>query len=610
MTAVRQVVTLIKKLKNKQMKSKIKILLSFLLFSSCSIAQQTNTEITREELYSHIKFLAGDSLKGRYPGTTEDKIAAEYIRNNFKYSNLNFVNQDGLQDFEIITNLYLGDKNNLTFKNGIYEPLKDFTPVPFTANKELKATIVFTGYGFNIQTNDIQWNDYAAVDVTGKWVLILRGLPDSDNPNSPYIMYSSDRSKAILAKDNGAAGVIFVSGPVFDQADELILLENPQGNIDIPVIQIKRELADKILQNSSKTISQLETQLNNEKQPLSFFIDEEISACTNVELEKKETYNIVSKLITDNSENAEFIVIGAHYDHLGYGGIGTGSRNPNITAIHYGADDNASGVASMLEIAERLSSNKEYLKKNFLFIAFGAEEMGLIGSKYFTGNMPVNKEQIMAMINIDMVGRMKPDSSLQIGGVGTAIENDSLVNLINKNYNLRLGLSQEGYGPSDHSSFYSINIPVFFISTGAHTDYHTPGDSLGNINFNGLLTVTNFIYDLAYELGTSNTRLTYKDAGPKTPTGNRNGRNFKISLGIMPDFSGVVKNGLRVDLVIDNKPAQKGGMRTGDIIVAINGMPVGDVYEYMERLKSLKAGQIITVEVIRENENKVLLIQL
>ncbi|OFX23797.1 MAG: hypothetical protein A2041_12540, partial [Bacteroidetes bacterium GWA2_31_9b] len=466
------------------------------------------------------------------------------------------------------------------------------------------------GYGFNINENEVKWDDYSTIDVTGKWVIILRGQPDSDNSNSPYITYSSDRSKVIAAKDKGAAGVILVSGPLFDKNDELIILEKPQGVIDIPVIQIKRELADSILNKSTKTIEQLELLLNTDKKPNSFSINEEILVNTKITIDKKETYNVVSKLVTDNSENSKYIVIGAHYDHLGFGGLGTGSRNPNVTAIHYGADDNASGVASMLEIAEKLSSNKKNLTNNILFVAFGAEEMGLIGSKHFTNNLPINKDRIIAMINIDMVGRMKADKSLQIGGIGTSIESDSLVKKVNTNYNLNLGLSQEGYGPSDHSSFYSLNIPVFFISTGAHTDYHTPGDSTGNINFPDLIIVSNYIYDLAFELANRNEKLSFKEAGSKNPANDKNGRGFKVSLGIMPDFSGVIKNGLRADIVIDNKPAQKGGMKNGDIIIAINGLPVGDIYEYMERLKTLKAGQIINVEVIRNNEKVVLIIQL
>ncbi len=406
----------------------------------------------------------------------------------------------------------------------------------------------------------------------------------------------------------GAAGVIFVSGPRFDANDELLQMDKPEGRLDIPVIQIKREIADKIFSANNTTVKKLETELYQKQSPISFNTHKKIFLQTDIESDPKKTYNIVAELI--NNEDAKYIVIGAHYDHLGFGGLGTGSRNPNVNAIHYGADDNASGVASMLEIAQKLASKKDSLNTNFLFVAFGAEEMGLLGSKHFTNNLPVPDSLISAMINIDMVGRLRDDRSLQIGGIGTSAEGDSIVQRLNSTYNFKLGLSQEGYGPSDHSSFYSKDIPVFFYSTGAHIDYHTPNDTVGAINFKGLVDVSNYIYDLAFNLSINETQLTFREAGPKIPDGDYNRRELKVTLGIMPDFSGVEKRGLRADLVIKGKPADKAGMKSGDIIVAIDGLPVGDVYEYMERLNKLKAGQIITVEVIRDDEKKVLIVQL
>ena len=421
-------------------------------------------------------------------------------------------------------------------------------------------------------------------------------------------MYSSLRSKAMTAKDLGAAGVIFVSGEKFDLNDELIIPGNPEGNINIPVIQIKRELANLLLVNSKKTINELEIEISNNNNSISFNTNAKLKCKTDLFVNSKLTYNVVAQLKT-TEESKNYIVIGAHYDHLGFGGYGSGSRAPNDHRTHYGADDNASGVSSVIEIAEKLASIKDSLKTNFLFVAFGAEEMGLIGSKYFTNNLPIDDSLITTMLNIDMVGRMKDDNSLQVGGVGTSIEGESLLQKLNLNYQFKFGLSYEGYGPSDHSSFYSKDIPVFFFSTGAHIDYHTPGDSLGSINFEGLELVSNYIYDFAYELSSQNKLLTFQEAGPKIP--NSSGRKkFKVTLGIMPDFSNIEKRGLRADIVIKDKPAYKAGMENGDIIVAIDGYSVSDVYEYMERLSKLKVGQIITVEVIRNDKKEVLIVQL
>jgi len=577
-----------------------------LAFLQSCISTTITPEISKEELYSHIKFMASDSMKGRFPGTAEDKLVAEYIASQFKESKLDLLYNDGLQNFEIKTKLKLGENNLLTINNNSFSVEKDFIPISFSANTTLEEDVIFVGYGFII--ND-SWNDYDKVDVKDKWVLILRGEPEIPNLSIPFGMYSSLRSKATTAKDLGAAGVIFVSGEEFDPIDELIIPDKPEGNINLPVIQIKRELANKLLSKHEKSIEKLENEIKINANPISFATNVKLHCKTDIATENKTTYNIVARL-NANNENQEYIVLGAHYDHLGFGGPGSGSRAPNDHNPHYGADDNASGVSAIIEIAERLSSNKDNLKTNFLFVAFGAEEMGLLGSKYFTNNLPIPDSLIRGMINIDMIGRMKEDNSLQISGIGTSIEGESILNELNAKYKFKIGFSQEGYGPSDHSSFYSKDIPVFFFSAGAHMDYHTPGDSLGNINFDGLNLVSNYIYDFAYGLSLNNTLLTFQEAGPKMPDQGLRKTKLKVTLGIMPDFTGVVKEGLRADIVIKDKPAYKAGMESGDIIIAINGLSVTDIQEYMERLSKLKAGEIITVEVIRNEKKEVLIVQL
>lgn len=572
---------------------------------SCSTLK-VQPDITKDELYNHIGFLASDSLKGRYPGTPEDKVAAKYIATNLKNSGLDLIFDQGLQSFEITTDLKTGEKNLLAINDQAFGLNVDYAPVSFSTNSIVEAEVAFVGYGFIIEQGDQNWNDYSNIDVKNKWVLILRGEPENTDKNLPFSMYSSLRSKAITAKDQGAAGVLFVSGKQFDKDDELISLSRPEGEINIPVIQIKRNIANLLLSKKGKTIDDIETAPNI--YPISFQTEVILKGQTDIIINSAQTYNIAAQLIINPDYN--YIVIGGHYDHLGFGGQGTGSRAPSVHAIHYGADDNASGVSAMLEIAEKLATKRDSLKTNFIFVAFGAEEMGLIGSKYFVNHLPIEDSLIKTMINIDMVGRMKKDRSLQVGGTGTSLEGEAILETVNQNYNFKLGFSKEGYGPSDHSSFYSKDIPVFFFSTGAHIDYHTPGDSLGGINFEGLLQSSNYIYDFAFKVSSKNQMLTYQEAGPKIPNGNMRNEKLKVSLGIMPDFSGVEKQGLRADIVIKDKPADKAGMLSGDIIVAINGYPVGDVYEYMERLSKLKAGQIITVEVIREEQKEILIVQL
>jgi hypothetical protein len=303
----------------------------------------------------------------------------------------------------------------------------------------------------------------------------------------------------------------------------------------------------------------------------------------------------------------QYIVIGAHYDHLGLGGRGSSSRMPDTIAIHNGADDNASGVSAMLELAGRLKANQQLLKRSVILVAFGAEEMGLLGSKYFVNHPPVDLSKIIAMINLDMVGRLDTARGIQIGGVGTSIEADSLIKLANAPVNFKLAVSREGSGPSDHSSFYGKNIPVFFITTGAHTYYHTPFDDVERINIRGLKSVSDFAYKLVMSVAEI-PKLTFREAGPKenaTPS-----HRFKVTLGFMPDFSSTDVEGVRVDFVTKGKAAERGGIKNGDIIKAIDGLAVKNIYDYMYRLSKLSKNQIISVELLRNGKKEVLIIQL
>ena len=305
----------------------------------------------------------------------------------------------------------------------------------------------------------------------------------------------------------------------------------------------------------------------------------------------------------------EYIILGAHFDHLGMGGPGSGSRALDTIGIHHGADDNASGVAMMLELAKKFSNTKDSHKRSIICLAFTGEEEGLLGSKHFTDEPGIDLSKVNVMINLDMVGRLNETNSLQISGVGTA---EGLKNLIYSKSDtsiIKLTLSEEGYGPSDHSSFYGKNIPVLFYFTGAHLDYHTPADTYDKINYKGMVKVSDLVFPVAKELASSNSRLKFKEAGPKAET-TRAAYRKGVTLGIMPDFAGVVKNGLRADFITPGKPAALGGMKKGDIIIAIDGKPVNNIQDYMFRMGQLKHGQTISIEVLRSDKKVVLVIQL
>ncbi len=578
------------------------------IMPGCSSIRE-NPDVTTEELFQHISYLASDSLKGRYPGTQEDRLAALYITDQFRRAGLQLMADGGLQEFEVITDLENGAVNYLRFGEGEAALSEDFAPFPFTANKEISSTVAFAGYGFDIEEDDVHWNDYSNLDVSGKWVMVLRGSAEIDSTASVFHAYSNDRDKAMLAGDKGASGILFVSGPNFDPEDRLIDLELREGKVSIPAIHVSRKMADQILSVTGTNTESIENKLNTERKHASFEVDVTVSAAAEVQPTTTTTYNVIASLKgSDQDSTNKHIIIGAHYDHLGMGGMRSTSRKPDTTAVHNGADDNASGVAAMIEIAEALALGPEKPRHSCLFIAFGAEEMGLLGSKHYVSHPVLPLEDILVMINLDMVGRLR-NKQLQVGGVGTARESEEIVTQLIPHDSLTLSTTQEGFGASDHSSFYGQDIPVLFLTTGAHTDYHTPDDDVEQINLEGMVTIADYTSQVAGHIDQMDTYLTYQEAGPKVQfQGRRGGR---ITLGIMPDFTdNDDKDGMRVDFVTPGKPAYNGGMKKGDFIMAIEGQPVNGIYDYMYRLKNVNKGQIIVVTVKRDHQLLDLLVQL
>ncbi len=309
---------------------------------------------------------------------------------------------------------------------------------------------------------------------------------------------------------------------------------------------------------------------------------------------KIKAHNVIG-FLNNNAENT--IVIGAHYDHLGMHNHSSSLDKNSKNQIHNGADDNASGVAGMLALARYFSENNIQEKNNFLFIAFSAEEDGLIGSKYFTENPTIDLSKVSLMMNMDMIGRLNDSTkNLLIYGIGTSSEYDKIFKDLKHDFNLILDSS--GIGPSDHTSFYLKNIPVLHFFTGQHTDYHKPTDDTDKINFIGTLEVITFIKEIA-EYAASLPKLSFTETQVKEKV------SFKVSLGIMPDYAFQGK-GVKADAVTNGKPAHSAGIIAGDIIVAINNEEIKDVYEYMKQLAKYSKGDEVMVTVLRKNEKQIL----
>lgn len=582
--------------------------LLFTLFTFQLIGQ-TNTEITIKELKEYVTFLASDELKGRLSGTDESFKAASYIRDQFK--NFSFLmGENGFQFFEIVTDVKLGANNSFSFENfeGIIN--ENFAPYSFSSNASIEAQVIFAGYGLEISSENLNWNDYEGINVEGKWVMILKGDPENDKDESDYLLFSDDRDKVLLARDKGAVGVLFVTGRHFDPEDKLVSLyfDKTSSDAGLPVINIKREVASQLMK--TRSIDEVEIIIDSLLQPQSFELNIKVKSVTEIIQQRVRTQNVIA-LIEGNDPilKDEYIVIGAHYDHLGMGGQGSGSREPDVEAPHNGADDNASGVAGIIELGEKLAANKDQLKRSVILIAFDAEEMGLLGSSFFTRESPVALGLIKSMFNFDMIGRLNDETNtFIINGTGTSIEAEDILNRHKENFELGVNFSPEGYGPSDHAAFYSEDIPVFFFTTGAHSDYHTPADDVELLNFEGQKLILDFAYGVIMEVANRQDQLTYQIAGPKKQV--RYGRQLKVTLGIMPDFTSTEENGLGVGAVTPDRPAEKAGLKKHDRIVAINGKPVKNIYDYMNRLKKLEAGQIISVDIVRDGKKLVLLVQL
>jgi aminopeptidase YwaD len=576
------------------------------------VAFSCNTSITRDigtgELQDHIKFLSSDSLRGRQTGTAGDSLAAYYIKYQLLQSGLKPLSGDGFQRYKIADKVIVGENNFLSVDGREFDSSNGFMPLSFSGSSELESEVIFTGYGFSIKNDSLQWNDYEKTDVKGKWVLILRGDPEPNKSVSGFIPFNNDRDKALLAKDMGASGVLMVSGPVNDQEDSFEPLSSEAFSVEIPVLRIRRNIADIILAKTKTSVADLEKRINMTKKPLDFSTGTIVHAGSEIIVKKSDTRNVIMLLPgEDELLKNEYVIIGGHFDHLGMGG--SSSRARDTVAVHHGADDNASGIGEMIELAEKFALTAGSHKRSIIFAAFSGEELGLLGSKYFTENPLVDLAKVNAMINLDMVGRLRDSSALQIGGAGTAEGLKDLVKSLSDTNTLKLTITEEGSGPSDHSSFYGKNIPVLFFSTGAHMDYHTPSDTWDKINYPGMVKISDLVFIIAEKLANDSTRLKFKESGPKVEI-NRTMRRQGVTLGIMPDFAGNVKNGLRADLVTPGKPAALGGMKKGDIITLINGKTVNNIQDYMFRMGQLKHGETISIEVLRGGKKEVLLIQL
>ncbi len=626
---------------------------------------ETNA-VSESRLSSSVKYLSADEREGRGVGTEGLTQAGDFIAQRFRELGLVPADREDLpfQSFEIFADPKLGPagKNRLALeaagaeKEGRPEAMsltlgEQFQTLALGGSGEFSAPLVFVGYG--VTAPEAKYDDYAGVDVKGKVVLIVRKQPSQGNPHSPLgggdgpSKHAFFSTKVANARKHGAAAIIFVNDhhnqvedakkarKSIDEAlaklaelqakkpkdyqkqaialskeiatlgdklqggfDELVAFTGAGANgspRQIPIFFCKRKALAPVLDKAlGKSLAEVEQEIDDSFKPQSRELTVTAIGETEIVRKKAPIRNVIGVLEGEGPLANETVVIGAHYDHLGFGG--GGSLAPWTTEVHNGADDNASGVASLLEIAKRLSEAGP-LPRRIVLIAFSGEERGLLGSKYYVKHPLWPLEKTITMLNMDMVGRLK-DNKLIIQGLETAEAFGVLIDELNKKSGFDITKQSGGYGPSDHASFYEAKIPVMHFFTGNHKDYHRPSDDFERLNIVGMRRVTDLVFQTAIHIAKAKSRPEYIEIARRRVARGGNWPYF----GSVPDYASTAE-GMALDGVAKDGPAQKAGVRGGDIIIKYNDLEIGNVEDFSGALSHSKPGDKIKI-VVRRGEQE------
>lgn len=563
--------------------------------------------ISPQTLYAHASFLADDSLYGRASGSVHERRAAEYISRELANYGLIAAVPGYFQPFNFVDRVDLGSGNVLSWtststkgQNGLI-PDKDFRPLGFSSSGSAAGTLVFAGYG--VSSTDPVYDDYAGLDVSGKVVMIMRYSLDGTDLNGPFAAYTPLRKKVLHARENGAAAVLIVTGPADETDDQLMDLRYDRigGNAGLPVVHLTRQAADRILAAEHLLIAELQQEINATRMPLSHELkDVTISITTNLIPHEVEAHNVLATLPGIGALKSQWVIVGAHYDHIGMGGPGSGSMVPDTIAVHNGADDNASGTSTLLEIARYLAANPPGMdnRRSIMFQAYSGEERGALGSSYAVEHSPIPIDSVVTMINLDMVGNLR-EEKLVIGGTGTSSIWKELLASLNSD-SLHLISSDEGLGGSDHTSYYVKNIPVLFFFTGEHGRYHRPSDDVEHLNLSGMAQVGQLAARTVADVAARPERPDFVRVISGRPTSRG---EISVGLGVVPNFTWEGE-GMAISGTRGGGPADKAGFQAGDIIIRIDATDVQSIYDYMYALQELKVGVSIPV-VVRRGEEEI-----
>ncbi len=588
------------------------------LYADTGRSAAAATQVSAERVARHIQFLASDKLQGRRAGTPFADEAAAYIEKEFRSYGLKPASSAGfLQPFTFVSAVKLGEQNSFEVKAASgarsLKAGEEFMPLAFSSSEPAAGEVAFAGYG--ISAPELGFDSYSGIDPKGKIVVILRGSPDGDNPHGKFAEFTQPgleiQNKTLKAREKGARAVVFVSAEKSFHEDRLSRLRHDLNFLDsgISTAIVSRAAAASILASGSTSLADAETKA---KEPASAFLIKGVTVQLKTDVVKLngKSANVVGVLPGSDPQLAsEYVVIGAHYDHLGLGGPESLAANPE-GQIHHGADDNASGTTGLLEIARVLASERGKIKRSIMFIAFSGEELGLLGSGAYTKNPATPLATTVAMLNMDMIGRLR-NGSLFVGGVGTSPAWKPLLEKLNggnqptasaagngSGSRFQLSFGEDGFGPSDHQSFYVRDVPVLFFFTGTHDDYHKPSDTADKINGEGLKQVAEFVREIAVSVANEPQRIAFtKVKAEQRPTG----RGFRVYLGTVPNYSDQ-SDGMKLDGVRPGSPAEKAGLRAGDIVVKLGKMPIKNVYDYTYALGEMRGGEEVEAVIRRDGK--------
>lgn len=597
------------------------------LKQAAKAAVQTDEQCSPEDILRHVDYLCRPELGGRLTGSDGERNATAYVAAYFDSLGLLPAGDNGgwFQEFEFTSGVALGPncwlkagENDLAVE---FEVGRQWRPLAFSsAGITEPSPIVFAGYGIKAPEEDEheEYDSFVHLDIKDKWVMVLRYLPENITPELRQHLsrYSSLRYKAMLARDLGARGLVIVSGPNAQVKDQLIKLQldGSLSGTSLPIVSVSDAVADLWMDHANKQLKPLQDQLDT-GQPLMGFAIPELQLSASIDLEKirQNGRNVLGRLKVGTEPAEEIVIVGAHIDHLGRGVSASSlDRNASNDAIHFGADDNASGVAAMMEIAQHLSSvvkrSSGPFKRDVLFAGWSGEELGLLGSTHFAETMAQRTDpahphakhgsltpHIAACLNLDMVGRMEKKLVLQ--GVGSSDSWPARIERRNAPVGLPITLQDDSYLPTDASVFFMRGVPILSAFTGSHTDYHTPRDTPDKLNYEGAAKIAKFMALMTRGLITADEPPQYvAQTAPKTQGGKTRLRAY---LGTVPDYVEDNVQGVKLSGVTKGAPADAAGLKAADIIVELAGRKVENIYDYTYAIEALKVGQPVKIAVRR-----------